>query len=685
MTADEIKDISFEPSLIEVYEFKDCITREMLQEFLYGARDMIEVIEREIINYEQNNSMEALNSVFRSFHTIKGDSDYIGLKDLTVFTHSVESLLSLLRSEKLKKNSEIIDIILKSADLLKEAMKNLSSGEGESDFSSLLARVRSVIAKQEGQKSGNEILNAFIEQALQYESIISMCKGKAKAPLNDQERLRILRRAFLSLKKASSFMEFKDIELLIDESLDYLDKGMEELAFQNHEKILSLISSLKGEKKKIGEILVEKGKITEKDLEEALREQGKAITPGEDQTVSSRKPEQGEAKISTLKVDEEKIDDFSNMIGELLVARNTYEYILGNISDGMNGENLNLLRENLHLFSRVTHGLQKGVMSLRMIPIKGIFQKFSRVVRDISRKQNKLIDIITSGEDTEIDKKVADILSDPLIHLIRNSCDHGIETPSERAASGKNEKGTIILSASQEAGNLIIKIIDDGRGLQRKKLREKAGTMGIEIKNDDELFNLIFLPGLSTNEEVSDISGRGVGMDVVKTTVKSLGGKVKVTSEEGNGTEITLTIPMTMGISVVLLVESGNKNYALPLDYVVETIKIDSRKLRRIHDRKGCYYRGEVIPVEKLDILLERMSCDSGLKLKKYSAHKELSLAILKNGSGKFGVIVDRLKKNMELAIKPVPESLSSIDVISGVSILGDGNVVLVLNPEKLI
>ena len=375
------------------------------------------------------------------------------------------------------------------------------------------------------------------------------------------------------------------------------------------------------------------------------------------------------------------------------MARNTYDYLLGELGAvaSVPQAMIRSLKDNLYLFSRVTNEMQQGVMSLRMVPIKGIFQKFQRVVRDIARKQQKIIELVTEGEDTEIDKKVGDMLSDPLIHIIRNSCDHGIETPEERRAAGKPERGTILLKSWQEGSDLIIRVVDDGRGISRQKVYEKAKSFGMDVASpdDESILEAIFMPGFSTKAEATDISGRGVGMDVVNTAVKSLGGKVEVHSGEGSGTEITLTIPMKMGVSDALLVESLGKTYAFPLDYVVETVKVAPERLRRLHDRWGFCHRDEVLPAGTLETLLDggnNGARKSRLKKREVTSDKEeVPMVIVRVGTGKLGVVVDRLCKNMEVAIKPVPESLSQIDVVSGVSILGDGRAVLVLNPEKLV
>jgi two-component system chemotaxis sensor kinase CheA len=396
-----------------------------------------------------------------------------------------------------------------------------------------------------------------------------------------------------------------------------------------------------------------------------------------------------------MRVDEYKIDNFSNMIGELVIARNSYEYLLSEIlsRNTIEQNTEKRLNDNLHLFSRLTNDLQVGVTTLRMVPLKSTFQKYSRVVRDISKKQSKKIDFVTLGNETEVDKNIADSLSDPLIHLIRNSCDHGIEVPEERVKLGKPGKGTILLKASIEGGKLIIVIKDDGKGLDRKRIYEKAKIMGINTSNydDNTILDLVFKPGFSTKTEVSELSGRGVGMDVVKTTIDKLGGNINVMTEENIGTEITFVIPMSIGLSESLIVEAKGETYALPVQSVVKTLKLEPSKFSRLHDRLMFNHRGEVIPTATLVELLNGKSGEIEIQLNTIKEKifnnetEEIPVVIIQTKKGNYGIIVDKLKKNIELSVKPVPECIARSNVISGVSILGDGNVVLVLNPEKLI
>ncbi len=731
LSEEEIRDLAFDPSLLDVKLLdplldsgedsdmkEESVDEDILREFIAGVDEMIETLERSVIDYEKTNSPEALNEVFRIVHTIKGDADYIGLKMMTEFAHTLEGLLDRLRKGTVKRSQRVIDIVLKAVDELKDMIRLLTEGRRTFIMPStyqaikeLLAGKMEIASIESAKKVGvsEETEKVFMEQIHQCSEILSM--NISPVPLDDT-RIKIVRRSLETLARSSGFMGITPLCILVERGLHLLEKGGGEEFLRTVDEIIAFVKGLERDPARLGEILVEEGKVTPSDVQEALAKQkplgeilvddGKVSEKDVQRALKKqevmaaagqyRQGSAAEQVVKTMRVDEQKIDRFTNMIGELVVVRNTYQYLLTQLNNAerITPQILKSLKDNLYLFSRVTNDMQQEVMSLRMIPIKGIFNKFTRIVRDISRKQHKLIELITDGEETEIDKKVADMLSDPLVHLVRNACDHGIESPEERRAAGKPEKGTVVLRASQEGSNILIKVIDDGRGINREKLYERALSMGMDVSSpdDDRILDVIFLPGVTTRDSVSDISGRGVGMDVVKTTVSSLGGNISVVSEQGQGTDITLAIPMTIGITVALMVEAGSEVYAIPMDYVVETVKCSPSRLRRIHNRMGFYYRGEILPVEYLERLLS--GTRKGINGNGFAGtgtddDSEVSIVIMKINRGKFGAIVDRLVKNMEIAIKPVPARLSDVEVINGVSVLGDGRVVLVLSPEKLV
>jgi len=731
LTADEITDLCFDPSLVSVEKIgisesspdqpepPETINEDSLKEFLLGIEEMLETVEKAIISYEETDSREALNEIFRVAHTIKGDSGYIGLKTISVFTHTLETLLDRLRSGSLKRTPDTVDILLQAVDFLRQSAEALAGGKRECELPAMFEKIEGLVQRanpSQGNAAGNKTLpsselgKVFADQANQYAEILD---GIVRSSPLDSEKRRVLKRCLRDLSRSSKAIGIRTLELLAQRGLSALAEGGDSALTLAVNEVISFIEGLGQEPKKLGEILVRDGKIKESDLKEVLARQkpiGRMLVEDEkiseeDLAAALRKQQlmeaarqlrpavaaSSESEVRTMRIDERKVEQFTSFIGELLIARNTYEYLLNELqeSGGSSRDTAKALKDNLHLLTRLTNDMHHGVMSLRMIPIKGTFQKFNRVVRDISRKQKKTIELITDGDEIEIDKKVADLLSDPLVHAIRNACDHGIESTEKRLSAGKPESGTIILRASQEGSSLNIKIIDDGAGINRQKLLEKTREAGMEAMSleDPALLDLIFMPGVSTKAEVSDLSGRGVGMDVVKTTVLSLGGSVKVTSEEGKGTEISLSIPMTMGINSALLVESQRNTYAIPLDNILETLKLPAGKMRSAGGKKLFHHRGEILFAEDLGKLLRNGGGESnGCQDRACASEREMEIpiVIVNTAAGKRGLIVDRLDKNVELAIKPVPGSLAAIDVVSGVSIMGDGKILLLLNPEKL-
>jgi two-component system, chemotaxis family, sensor kinase CheA len=732
LSEEAVRDLSFDPELLEIDALVGSdesagngqrIAHEALREFIEGASEMLESAEQAVITYETQGSRTALNEIFRVVHNIKGDADFIGCRDLTLFSHALESLLEQLRRGTLGRTAQIMDTILKSIDFIRISLHELDLGHPAPLLPPVYRHLKTFGESRGGEAtpSASESLSSgpdlpddlrlvFAEQIRQHRSIFAQA---LKPEIITPSGLETITRSVDGLVNAGSVMGYEALEKLARQGRDALGRfsttdGQDSLR-QAIRAILDYLEELDTAPRRLGEILVEEGKIDSADLQDVLARQkpigrmlvdaGKVTDEDVSQALQKQelmeanrqlRPEAaGEPSLRTMRVEERKIEQFTNLVGEMLIARNTYAYLISQLEHPQSGgrETVKALKENLHLFSRLSNDIHHRVLSLRMIPIRGIFQKFTRVVRDISRKQKKMIEFMTDGEDIEIDKKVADILSDPLVHLIRNACDHGIEVPLERKKAGKPEKGTLLLRASREGSNMVIRIADDGQGLNRQRLFEKAQTLNIPVasKDDPALLNIIFMPGLSTAAEITDISGRGVGMDVVKTTVESVGGTVQVVSEEGQGTEIILSIPTAMGIDTVLFVESAGRTYAIPISYIAETLKLPRSKFRRAGSQVVFYYRGEVLPAFFLDRLLYGAP-DDGMDngWLDIDADTEISLVITRTSRGKQGLIIDRPDKNMEIAIKPPPDLLKGLEMISGVSILGDGQVLLVLNPEKI-
>ena len=376
-----------------------------------------------------------------------------------------------------------------------------------------------------------------------------------------------------------------------------------------------------------------------------------------------------------------------NLIGELIINRNRYTLIARRLEDSGEETNINevaqSLSETTYAMARISDDLQDTIMKVRMVPVSSVFSRFPRLVRDLSRKSDKEVDLIVEGDETELDKSVVEVIGDPLVHLIRNSVDHGVENEADRIAKGKPVKGRVVLRAYHKGNSVAIEIEDDGKGIDPEKMREVAVRKGIigaeEAKqlDDREAMELIFAPGFSSAETITDISGRGVGMDVVRTNIKNLKGSVNISSEVGKGTRFTLLLPLTLAIIDALMINVSGEMYAIPLDAVSETTKIESARLTDMKGRKAVTLRGEVLGIVEL---AEMLSLSKSYK----ELPEVLSVVVIHDNERRLGLVVDRLLERQEIVIKPLGAYLGDLKGISGATIMGDGSVILILDPHEI-
>ena len=454
-------------------------------------------------------------------------------------------------------------------------------------------------------------------------------------------------------------------------------------------KSLKQLNCALQQQKKLGEILVDSGVIKTGDLKIALAQQAKAREK-QQQALEQEKSGSGELSSQSIRVSKEKLDRLMNMIGELLISKNRVFHLANTI--GLEYDLPALAREVKGVaaeLATISDELQDAIMSARMVPLRVLFQRYPRTIRDTARKTGKQVDLIIEGEDTELDKTVIEAINDPLVHMLRNAVDHGIEAPDEREAAGKDVTGRINLRAGYQGNYVLIEIIDDGKGLNPDEIKLKAvkkGLIGVEqiesLTNEDAL-QLIFAPGFSTREEVSELSGRGVGMDVVKTNIEKVGGIVNLTSTIGEGTHFSLKIPLSMSILRGLMVESGGQSYIIPLDTIEETVKLPGSSIRSYKTNMVADIREQIIPLIGLQDVLQ--PGNGAPKTKQYSARESVPIVVIANDGNKFGLIVDSFKNEQEFVVKALAEELVSLKIYTGATILGDGSVVLFLNPSYLL
>ena len=385
-------------------------------------------------------------------------------------------------------------------------------------------------------------------------------------------------------------------------------------------------------------------------------------------------------------MDHHKLDHLMNVIGELIINRNRYTLLARALEEGSEDVHVvaQQLTETTYAMARISDDLQDTIMKVRMVPVQTVFSRFPRLVRDLSRKSGKQVELIMEGEDTEFDKSVVEEIGDPLVHLVRNAVDHGLESEEDRIKAGKKPKGHVWLRAYHKGNSVAIEVEDDGRGIDPEQLKQVAIKKGVitqeeaNIMDEREALDLIFRPGFSSAEKVTDISGRGVGMDVVKTNIKNLKGSVNTQSELGKGTKLTLTLPLTLAIIDALMVQVGGAIFAIPLDAVSETTKIEVEKLSDINNRKAVTLRGEVLGIVELAELLDLpQSMDE---------RDVLPVVVIHDNERRLGLVVDRLLERQEIVIKPLGQYLNDFDLkgLSGATIMGDGSVVLILDPHEI-
>jgi len=585
---------------------------ELYRDFISEALEHLGTIELNLISLEQSpENKEYINAIFRPFHTIKGVSGFLNLHDIQRFSHAMESLLDEARNERLHITREIVDFILESVDLLKDMILDLRGH----------------------LESGSVGCSRFeIEPYLQ--------------------RVEILKEGDPLAEGAGPGADFED------KKVPRLGEILSSKGVVTPEDISKALNEQGGERGglKLGEILIKGNKAKPGQVLEALREQ---------KQISSQYNE------ASVKVDTDKLDNLVDMIGELVIAQSQVEQnpVFLSLRDQKTVRDFSQVK-------RITADLQKISMSLRMVPIRQTFQKMVRLVRDLAKKSGKVVDLVMSGEDTEIDRNMVESLYDPLVHMIRNAIDHGIESPEGRQRAGKAEAGNVFLRAYQKGGNVVIEIEDDGQGLNREKILRKARERGIvsdEALTDHQIDNLIFEAGFSTADKVTDISGRGVGMDVVKKTIEKLKGKVEIFSYEGKGSRFIMRVPLTLAIMDGIIVRVGGEQYIVPTVFIKETLK------PRKEDVFPILQKGEMIKVRENLLPLIRLHHLLGVFTERQNPWETLVIVVENEGVQKC-LMVDDLVGKREVVIKNLGERLKDVKGVAGATIMGDGRAGLILD-----
>ncbi|MGC9257280.1 chemotaxis protein CheA [Desulfurella sp.] len=643
---------------------------EILGDFIVETTELIESLDEDLVAMEKSSKdADLLNKIFRAFHTIKGSSSFLGFEKITELTHKLEDILNSLRRFDLELTPSIMDAILLSVDKLKtmvdmvKSNRSIDSVDVEQEIQKLISAKGVKVQDQELENGAGreEPLDANDIVKLQIEEIQEEEPVAKKTDLSDEELN-------------------AEIQRLLEQRIK------EDRERRKAKKLLKEESKASAEPSNLAAI--------EKSETESMQKPVN-ITPSQDNAqklYATAKPQDDRDKSKqdldkqTIRVDVKKLDDLMDLAGELVLAKNRLVRLANIVSEQNENDDIADSLSNISSqITLVTTDLQMAIMKTRMVEIGKVFNKFPRVVRDICRDLNKEVNLVIEGAETELDKSIVEEINEPFVHLIRNAIDHGIELPQDRIQKGKNRIGTLKLTAAQEGNHIVISVGDDGKGMDKEKIKQKAIENGIitaqeaSQMSESDIFNLVFLPGFSTVSQVSNLSGRGVGMDVVKTNIEKLNGIISIKSQIDVGTKIIIKIPLTLAIIQSLLVKVTGSLFAIPLANVIETVRIALSDIEYVQNKDVLRLRGSIVPLVYLGDIL-KISQD-----KKTLSKDELYVVIVSSAEKQLGLVVDALVNQEEVVIKPLGNYLGKVRSIAGATIMGDGSVALILDVVSIV
>lgn len=692
-----------------------------LEIFIEESKEHLQHMNEILLELENNfEDTNLLNEIFRIAHTIKGMSGTMGYNKVASLTHEMENVLHICRSNEMAVNSTIIDILFECFDGLEEYINNLiqNNEEGDLDTTDLVNRLKYIAKHKSTEGLGGE----SEEQA----PVVTTAQGSGNAvgqedfhlSLNDISsnlieqanrtghhaiKVKIILSANCMLKAARAFIVFNTLEQHGEVLKSYPNaEDIEDENFETSFEVLYMTQldqqAIQKELMNISEVeqvvvaMVDFDSVATSSQPAAATSSMETVATVQNQVAPEIKPsavpmanpaaqakkeqEADKGKTSkTVRVDIDRLDNLMNLVSELIIIKTR----LDDLDSHQNRHNMG---EAVEYLERITTSLHDAVMKVRMVPVERTFNRFPRMVRDLAKELGKSIKLDMSGEETEVDRTVIDEIGDPLIHLIRNSIDHGIENKQVRLAAGKQEMGTVSLRAYPDGNSVVIEVEDDGAGIDPARIRAKAIAKGmvtadhIDAMNDHDIINLLFLPGFSTAEKITDLSGRGVGLDVVKTKIEALSGTVEVLSEVGKGSKFVIRLPLTLAIIQALMVNLGNEKYALPLNNIRIITTIEKKQISKVQNQEVVLYRNQTLPIIRVSELLEVPGANRDAEV--------LTVVIVKKGNQEAGLVVDSLIGQQEIVIKSLGKYLGGVRAIAGATILGNGGVALIVDPNQL-
>jgi len=694
-------------------------TNQYLSMFIDESKEHLQAMNDNMLALENApDDIGIVQNMFRSAHTLKGMSATMGFEDIASLTHEMENVLDLVRNGKLKMADYIFDVIFQSLDALEAMVADIvEGGSGKSDVSAIVATLKAIVEGKyvPGSSATANSSSAAPAAAAEAAGRIELDRYQTSVVLQSIEsgfrahRIEVRIRKDCVLKAVRAYMVFDALSRLgevikASPSVEDIEQDKFDYAFTLIFLSNSDASAIEAAISGVSEI--ESATVTPLQADDVSAASASDASAGEasrEATVqaaaATSAPERGApaavspaakqggasaaaskaapAQTRTIRVDIEKLDTLMNLFSEMLIDRVRLEQLASEVKRQD-------LIETVEHMGRVSSDLQNVVMKLRMMPVESVFNRFPRMVRDVAKTLNKKVDLIITGAETELDRTVIDEIGDPLVHLLRNSVDHGIESIEDRIKAGKPETGTVHLRAFHSGNHVFIEAEDDGKGIDREAILRKAVKNGIVTKEqgdgmkDEEVYQLLFASGFSTAEVISDISGRGVGLDVVKTKIMSLGGHVHVSSTLGKGTKFTIQLPLTLSIIMAMMVKLGSEKYAIPLSSIVETAIIRKEAVRTIHGNRMFDFRGGIVPLLSLSRLFEVPDYSE-------AGEEEIEVVIIRKGDKLAGLAVEELLGQQEIVLKSLGKYLTNVFAVSGATILGDGQVALIVDTNALI
>lgn len=666
-----------------------------LDVFIEESREHLQTCNEKLLELEKNpTDLQLVHDIFRAAHTLKGMSATMGYEDMAHLTHSLENVLDAIRNEEMTITSEWMDVMFEALDDLEAIVLSIiEGGDGKRDVSEVCAKLDVTGANKEAAAAAEAPEAASSETKWSYDEFQRTVIAEAEEQGFKCFEIKVALKEDCLLKGVRVYMVFEQLnevgevvktipetEVLESEDFDsefvicFLSKHGKEEIF-NKINGVSEIEKIEVTELKNDFSAQEEAKPAASEKETAPKEAEKKPAKQPDGKKDAAKPAAG-GGTKTIRVNIDRLDSLMNLFEELVIDRGRLEQIAKELEHSE-------LTETVERMTRISGDLQSIILNMRMVPVETVFNRFPRMVRQLTKELNKKIELSIFGAETELDRTVIDEIGDPLVHLLRNSLDHGIEAPEVRVKNGKPETGQVRLKAYHSGNHVFIEVEDDGTGINRKKVLEKALERNVitereaETIEDHEIDALIFAPGFSTADQISDISGRGVGLDVVKSKLESLGGSVSIKSSEGEGSLFSIQLPLTLSIISVLLVKLENETFAIPISSIIETAVIDKKDILQTHDREVIDFRGHIVPVVYLKEQFNVEDSSDDLD--------QLHVIVVKKGDKLTAFVVDSFIGQQEVVLKSLGDYLTNVFAISGATILGDGQVALIIDCNALI